>query len=84
MTSRVRVLLLCILLHSTVAAQDPALLSPAGLETWAVNSYHIVRWKPEHLGKNAPLRAELSVDNRKTWTTITLPFIDADNGSLRW
>lgn len=84
MTSRVCVLLLCILLHSTVAAQDPALLSPAGLETWAVDSYHIVRWKPEHIGKNAPLLAELSVDNRETWTTITLPFIDADNGSLRW
>lgn len=65
-------------------AQGPALLSPAGHERWATGSYHVISWKPVHIGHNAPLKAELSTDNRNSWSEIDIPFINASDGRLRW
>ena len=58
------------LFTSSTFAQGPALQSPVGQDKWAVGSDHVIRWNPVHIGDNAPLKAELSVDNRKTWSAI--------------
>ena len=72
------------LLASSTFAQGPSFQSPVGQEKWAVNSDHVIRWNPVHIGDNARLKAELSVDNRKTWSAIKTPYIDAAGGSFRW
>jgi hypothetical protein len=79
-----KLLVILALLGSSTFAQGPAFQSPVGQETWAVNSDHVIRWNPVHIGDNARLKAELSVDNRKTWSAIKTPYIDAVGGSFRW
>jgi hypothetical protein len=65
-------------------AASPVLLSPRGGESWAVDSYHLVRWDPKETGNTQGLAASYSTDGGTTWIKISRVNLNPSRGVLRW
>jgi len=65
-------------------AASTVLLFPEGGETWAIDSYHLVRWNPEQLGNAPKISASYSTDDGETWTKISRVGLSPSRGVLRW
>ena len=65
-------------------AASTVLLFPEGGESWAIDSYHLVRWNPEQLGNAPKISASYSTDDGETWTKISRVGLSPSRGVLRW